>query len=110
MRGWAAPKQIVQLLVYGPDGPGTSQAAMLQFQTGAELDGKMGTPHYGMEGEDVHTFGGWVANPQEYRGAAQLGAITTPPYGDEPALPNAAAPGALPDWVETWTRLEGLVP
>lgn len=110
MRGWRAPAHVVKQLVYGPDGPGVAQAAMLQFQTGAELDGKMGTPHYGMTGEDVHTYSGWIADPQSYRGAAQLGATTTPPNLGEPALPNASAPPALQPWVQDWTALEGIVP
>lgn len=109
-RGWPSPRRVVRQLLFGADGPGTAGAAMLQMQYGAELAGRMGTPHWGEKGGADVTYGGWIASPQGFRGAAQLGATHTPPDMPQPALPNATAPPSFPPWLADWSQLEGVVP
>lgn len=111
MKGWRSTARIVRELVFGPDGPGTDQAVAIELQqTHAPLAGDMGRRVFGMKGDPAFTFSGWVAPVQSFRGAAQMGSTPTPPWEPPPALPNTTAPPAVEDWLDTWTREEGLVP
>ena len=108
---WRSPAQIVRLLVYGPDGPGTDQAVALELETvHAPLAGDMGRRVFGMKGTPALTFSGYAADPQTFRGAAQMGSTPTPPWAPGPALPATTPPAAYPTWLADWERAEGLVP
>lgn len=111
MKRWRAPRATEEVLVYGPDGPGTAQAVLAALQqTHAPLAGDMGRPVFGMTGDPATTFSGLISSPQSFRGAAQMGSTPTPPWEPPPALPSTSQPPAFPSWIDTWTRLEGLVP
>jgi hypothetical protein len=109
-RGWSSPARVVRELVFGPDGPGTAQATALELQlTHAPLAGEMGRPVFGMTGDPAFTCSAWIEDPQTFRGAAQMGATPTPPWAPPPALPSTEQPPALQDWLQTWTRDEGVL-
>lgn len=102
----------VRELLYGPEPVGRAGAAVLERYSHGQLDGGRldGLPHFGMKGEANMSYLGYVASPQQFRGAAQLGASTNLSVQQYPALPNAAEPEALPTWLEDWTHLEGITP
>ncbi len=107
---FAPLRAIVRELIYGPEPVGVATAAVLSLQRRAELGGQMGTPHYGMRGSAETTFAGWIADPQVFQGNAQMGASLHPVVIEQPALPNAEPPAAMPIWIQDWTSMEGLVP
>lgn len=98
--------------VIGPEPVGQAGAAVLAGYSHGQLDGgpRGGYPHYGMKGSPALSFTGYVASPQKFQGAAQLGASKNLSIQQYPALPAAQAPAALPPWLQDWTRLEGVVP
>jgi hypothetical protein len=63
-----------------------------------------------MKGNPATSFTGYVASPQEFQGAAQIGASKNLSIQEYPALPSAVTPEALPPWFQDWTNLEGIVP
>jgi hypothetical protein len=98
-------------VLYGPEPVGLAQARVLQLTTAAELNGQMGTPHYGMKGSPYEgSFTGLVASPQEFQGQAQMGASRNLSVQEYPALPAEQPPAALPTWLQDWDELEGVVP
>lgn len=111
MKSWRSPVRVVKELVFGPDGPGTAQAVIAELQTvHAPLAGDMGRRVFGAKGTPALSFTGWVADPQSFRGAAQMGSTVTPPWAPGPALPATSPPPDYPTWVEDWQKEEGLVP
>jgi hypothetical protein len=98
-------------IVYGPEPVGAAGAAVLAGYSHGQLDGgrRGGFPHYGMKGSPALTFSGYVASPQKFQGAAQIGASTNLSVQQYPALPSATPPEALPTWLQDWTQLEGIV-
>jgi hypothetical protein len=109
-RQFPAPVSIVRRLLYGPEPVGEAGAAVLQRELFAELSGQMGTPHAFLNGGPETTFFGYAEDPQTFVGAAQLGATRNPPVQEYPALPAGQPPAALPQWLQTWQRDEGVVP
>jgi hypothetical protein len=105
-------RRIVETVLYGPEPVGQAGAGVLyRYEAGQLGGGRMGGyPHYGMRGDPSLTFSGYVASPQEFQGAAQLGASTNLSVQAYPALPSATTPKALPTWLQDWTALEGVVP
>ncbi len=104
MRSRFAPLvAIVKERIYGPEPVGLAQARILQLQTAAELNGQMGTVHYGMKGSPYEgSYTGLVASPQSFVGAAQMGASRNLSVQEYPALPAEQAPPALPTWLQDW--------
>lgn len=99
-------------LLYGPEPVGKAGAVILETYSHGQLDGGRldGLPHFGMKGDPALSFLGYVASPQQFRGAAQLGASTNLSVQEYPALPSATEPEALPTWLQDWTQLEGITP
>lgn len=108
---WPSPAQLVKSLVYrnGQD-PGGSGAAVLATMDAAELGGQMGTPHWGMTGSAETTCNAYIASPQQFQGAAQMGAAPNAAVQEYPALPNTEPPSGFPAWLHDWSKLEGVVP
>lgn len=101
--------EVLRERFYGPEPVGKAQAARLQTMTAAELNGQMGTVHYGAKGSPYEgSFTGLVASPQSFVGAAQMGASHNLSVQEYAALPNDQPPAALPTWLEDWSSLEGL--
>jgi hypothetical protein len=110
-KGWRSPASTETVLVYGADGPGYDGAVLIELQTvHAPLAGDMGRPVGFLRGDPAVTYSGWIASPQSFRGAAQMGSTPTPPWAPPPALPAPDSPPAFVSWVNDWTQLEGLVP
>jgi hypothetical protein len=111
-RRFASPAKMVKELVYGPEPVGQAGAAVLaRYEAGQLSGGPMGGfPHFGMKGDPSLTFSGYVASPQKFQGAAQLGASKNVSIQQYPALPSATAPEALPTWLQDWSSMEGIVP
>jgi hypothetical protein len=98
-------------LVYGAEPVGAAGAAVLdKYAKGTVSGGPMGgIPHFGMKGDPATTFGGYVADPQVFQGAAQIGASSNLSVEEYPALPSAVPPEHLPTWLQDWTQLEGVI-
>jgi hypothetical protein len=99
-------------VLYGPEPVGAAGAAVLAGYSHGQLDGgpRGGFPHFGMKGSPATTFSGYVASPQKFQGAAQMGAAKNLSVQQYPALPAPQPPEALPVWLADWTDLEGIVP
>lgn len=112
MARFGSPTRWVKELVYGPEPVGQATAAKLaQYEAGQLGGGPLGGyPHFGMKGDPAMTFSGYVADPQVFQGAAQLGASKNLSVQQYPALPNDQSPAALPTWLQDWDALEGVVP
>ena len=100
---------LAKISLWGPEPVGLAGARILQKQTAAELNGQMGTIHYGMKGSPYEgSYTGLVASPQTFIGAAQMGAARKVSVQEYPALPAEQAPPALPTWLQDWDSLEGM--
>jgi hypothetical protein len=95
-------------------GIGAAEAARLEQDTHRMLEGPAGgygVAHWGAKGNPFEGGGNTdlAASPQAFIGAAQMGASHNTSVQDYPALPGDQAPGALPNWVQDWSNLEGVV-
>lgn len=99
---------LVKERIYGSEPVGAAQARVLLTGIGAELSGRMGTPHFGMHGEPNQSFTGLAASPQGFQGVAQMGSSPSVTVQAYPALPNDQPPPALPSWFNDWTATEGM--
>ena len=101
----------VTQIIYGPEPVGLAGAAVLAGYSHGQLDGGLrgGYPHYGMKGSPALSFTGYVSSPQRFQGAAQIGASKNLSVQNYPALPASAPPAALPNWLQDWTQLEGVI-
>lgn len=95
---------------WGRDPEGVAQSNALHLIAAGNLNGRDGTPHFGMKGEANMTFTGLVASPQNFIGAAQMGASPKVVVQKQPALPNADAPAALATFVDPFDGPGSLVP
>ena len=106
-----SPRRTVVVDTYGPEpvgqaGAGTLYTYLLGIHAGGQLGG---TPHFGERGDPAVTFSGLISSPQNFVGAAQMGANANPAVQEYPALPHDSAPPATVRWLQDWTQLEGLV-
>jgi hypothetical protein len=90
--------RFVRELVYGREPIGAEDIGVLAGYNQRGLGHQLGSTiaHYGMRGDPALTFAGYVSSPQEFIGAAQMGANKHVTVEEYPALPNSAAPPALP--------------
>ncbi len=111
MRAFRVVRRVVEQVVYGPEPVGKAGAARLERYSPGQLAGgrRAGLPHFGMKGSPTLSFTGYVASPQKFQGAAQIGASKNLSVQEYPALPSAVAPEALPGWLQDWTQLEGVI-
>lgn len=96
MRTFPAPVQRVLELVYGPEPVGRAAARRIATYEELDLSGRSGFPHFNMRGDPAMSFGGWVASPQQFQGAAQMGSTPDVVIQEYPALPSEQVPPALP--------------
>jgi hypothetical protein len=90
--------RFVRELIYGPEPVGVATMQRLAGYKARDLGHGPGSTiaHVFMKGEDAVTFLGYVASPQEFIGAAQMGANRNLTVQDYPALPSDNAPPSLP--------------
>lgn len=103
--------RIVRLLIYGPEPIGAANALALQRASARQVSGRPGGPvaHFGMRGDPALTWNGYTASPQQFQGNVQMGKATAV-VQEYPALPNDAAPTAIPGWLASMETLSRTAP
>ena len=95
-------------------GVGRAQAEALCNVAHRDLVGPAagyGIPHWGAKGSPYEGGANTMlaASPQQFVGAAQMGASYNTSVQEYPGLPRDHAPAALGQWVQDWDNLEGVV-